>query len=156
MAEIHTYTLSIKWMGNTGKGTTSYEAYERSYDIQAAGKPVINASADPHFRGDAACYNPEELFLSSIAGCHMLWYLHLCAVHGVVLLDYEDTPCGQMEVEAKGGRFVEMILSPKTTIAQYSMNELARTLHHKAHELCFLAASVNFPIYIQPKIIMPS
>ncbi len=157
MSEIHTYELKLRWTGNTGPGTTSYTAYERNFRIQAAGKPEIEGSSDPHFRGDERCYNPEELFVSAIAGCHMLWYLHLCAVNGVVVTRYEDQPKGSMEVAATGGgRFLEIILRPTITLSEVRMKEQAFVLHHKAHELCFLAASVNFPISIQPKIVIQS
>lgn len=49
---------------------------------------------DPAFRGDAHRYNPEELLLASLASCHMLWYLHLCAVNGINVLDYHDEAHG--------------------------------------------------------------
>lgn len=39
MAEQHHYALTAEWTGNTGAGTTAYRAYERSYTINADGKP---------------------------------------------------------------------------------------------------------------------
>lgn len=90
MADRHTYELTVRWTGNTGTGTENYRAYSRAHEIRIAGKPTVPASADPHFRGDAARWNPEELLVSSLAQCHMLWYLHLCATNGVVVTDYVD------------------------------------------------------------------
>ena len=75
----HHYKITVCWTGNKGKGTSSYREYERSHDISAENKVIIQASSDPSFRGDKTKYNPEEMFLSSISSCHMLWYLHFCS-----------------------------------------------------------------------------
>ncbi len=58
---------------------------------------TISGSSDPAFLGDPEKYNPEELLLSSISSCHMLWYLHLCTSHNVVVTTYFDHAEGVME-----------------------------------------------------------
>jgi hypothetical protein len=45
-----------------------------------------------------------------------------------------------------GGHFTEVTLKPTVTIADGSDPELAKKLHEKAHHLCFIASSVNFPV----------
>jgi len=153
MSQQHHYQTTIEWTGNKGAGTTGYTGYERSHTIQVPGKVSIAASSDKAFRGDAARHNPEDLFLSSLASCHMLWYLHLCADNKVVVESYTDEASGTMITEADGsGRFTEVTLSPRITVRHPDMLDQAYRLHHKAHEMCFLANSVNFDITIQPKI----
>jgi len=83
----HHYKTTIRWTGNKGQGTADYRSYERSHTAFIDGKQDILCSSDPAFRGDKTKHNPEELFLVSIASCHMLWYLHLCAEAGVVVID---------------------------------------------------------------------
>ncbi|VEP17273.1 Peroxiredoxin [Hyella patelloides LEGE 07179] len=149
----HLYQLALQWTGNRGEGTVNYRAYERTYQIEVSGKPVILGSSDPAFRGDKNKYNPEELLVASISSCHLLWYLHLCADEGVIVIDYSDFPVGKMcETKNGGGRFTEVILQPEITITTESDLEQATKLHHKAHELCFIANSVNFPVICQPSI----
>ena len=149
----HLYRLTLQWTGNTGKGTANYRVYDRAYEIELPGKPIILGSSDPAFRGDKTKYNPEELLVASISSCHMLWYLHLCANAGIVVIDYCDRSVGKMsETKDGGGRFTEVILKPEITITAQSDLEQAKQLHHKAHELCFIANSVNFPILCQPLI----
>jgi organic hydroperoxide reductase OsmC/OhrA len=149
----HQYHTTVKWTGNLGKGTTAYNAYQRSHTISVDKKVIIEGSADPAFRGDPGKHNPEELFLASIAGCHMLWYLHLCAVNGVVVESYLDKAKGVMETKADGsGRFTEITLAPDIIVTDESMLRVALQQHEKAHEMCFLASSVNFPIHIVPNI----
>lgn len=149
----HKYLTTIEWTGNNGSGTSGYTDYERSHTIQVAGKANIEASSDPHFRGDDKKYNPEDLFLASIASCHMLWYLHLCADHGIIVETYLDRANGLMETGTDGsGQFSKIVLMPLITVQSESMIDMAVKLHHKAHEMCFLANSVNFEIAVQPQV----
>lgn len=153
MATLHHYNTKITWTGNKGNGTSGYAEYDRNHLIQAGNKVGIEASSDPHFRGNDARYNPEELFISSIASCHMLWYLHLCADNGIIVKSYVDNPYGVMQTFADGsGNFSEMILNPSVEVAEASMIALALDLHQSAHKMCFLANSVNFEIFIEPKV----
>jgi organic hydroperoxide reductase OsmC/OhrA len=147
MGKEHHYNLTIQWTGNTGKGTFHYRSYERSHTISAEGKPEILASSDPDFRGDGTKYNPEELLVASLSGCHMLWFLHLCADSGIVVTDYTDNPTGTMtETGNGGGRFKEVTLNPTVTIQDPEFLNRLDALHAKAHELCFIANSVNFMV----------
>lgn len=147
----HNYDLVIKWTGNNGTGTSEYGAYDRSYTIGAQDKIEIHASSDPAFRGDPHKYNPEELLVASLSSCHMLWYLHLCADAGVVVVDYFDNAKGIMEFNTKGGgQFVEVVLHPMVTVLEESMIEKANDLHKEANQLCFIANSVNFPVLHKP------
>lgn len=153
MPKEHIYKTSLVWTGNTGEGTKSYTGYNRAHEISAAGKSVIAGSSDPNFRGDKSRYNPEELLVASLSACHMLWYLHLCAAAKIVVTDYKDDAAGKMiETENGGGRFAEVTLNPRVTIPSESDANSANELHHKAHELCFIANSVNFPVRVQPTI----
>ena len=155
MAKQHHYTAAVRWTGNLGKGTTGYKDYGRDYEISAPGKPVIPGSSDPAFRGDASRYNPEDMLVASLSTCHMLWYLHLCAVNKVVVLDYEDNAQGDMEESADGGgRFTGVTLRPVITVPRDSDIETAKRLHHEAHEKCFIANSVNFPVRCEPQFLI--
>ena len=153
MAKLHNYTTTVRWTGNKGTGTSAYRAYSRDHEIHGPGKPAIPGSSDPAFHGDASRYNPEEMLVASLSTCHMLWYLHLCAVNKVVVLEYEDRPAGTMEETADGGgRFLEVTLRPGITVTAESDLETAKRLHHDAHEKCFIANSMNFPVGCVPVI----
>ena len=147
----HSYPIRMSWTGNTGTGTANYRGYDRTHEYSVRGKPVIPGSADPAFRGDATRYNPEELLVMSLSSCHMLWYLHLCAESGVVVTAYVDDAVGTLvEVKETGGHFTEVVLRPAVTLAAGSDAALATALHEKAHHLCFVANSVNFPVRVEP------
>jgi len=149
----HAYAVDIEWVGNLGAGTATYAGYNRDHVIRAAGKADIVGSADPAFRGDKARWNPEELLLASVATCHKLWYLHLCCDAGIVVTDYRDHATGEMVMNAdSSGQFSQVLLSPVVTIAAGDA-ELAKQLHGKVGDLCFIARSVNFPITHDATII---
>jgi organic hydroperoxide reductase OsmC/OhrA len=147
MKKEHYYNATIQWTGNTGDGTSNYRSYERTHTISIQGKQTIQGSSDPAFRGDAAKYNPEDLLISSLSACHMLWYLHFCSEAGVIVLNYVDNATGIMvETENGSGHFTEVTLHPTVTVAEASMHDKAYELHYKAHTFCFIANSVNFPV----------
>ena len=149
--KLHTYAVTTTWTGNRGTGTSSYRAYDRAHDIAVPGKPVLPASSDPAFHGDAVRHNPEDLLVASLSSCHMLWYLHLCAADGLVVLDYRDTAEGVMVERADGGgAFREVVLRPEVTFAPGADPDRARALHADAHAKCFIANSVNFPVRHEP------
>ncbi len=149
----HLYSSRVTWVGNTGAGTQSYAGYARDYCVEIAAKPVLAGSADPAFRGDANLHNPEDLFLSAIAACHMLTYLALCAGRGVVVSAYEDHAEGLLSVESDGGgRFERILLRPGVTITRAENADLAMQLHQAAHALCFIGNSCSTPIQHEARV----
>lgn len=155
MSKEHIYQTDLVWTGNTGDGTKTYKGYSRAHEISIEGKPVIVGSSDPHFNGDASRYNPEELLVAALSACHMLYYLHLCADAGIVVTDYKDRAVGKMvETADGGGHFTEVVLKPRVVITKESNAGKAEELHHKAHGLCFIANSVNFPVRAEAEIVI--
>jgi organic hydroperoxide reductase OsmC/OhrA len=153
----HNYEIHVEWTGNTGEGTQTYRSYSRDYTIAADGKPQILGSSDPSFRGDPSRYNPEDLLVASLSACHMLSYLHLCAVNHVTVLDYRDSALGLMEENSDGSaQFTRVTLRPTVTISPGDNLDKAQAnahaLHTKAHHLCFIARSVNFAVDVAPTI----
>jgi organic hydroperoxide reductase OsmC/OhrA len=150
----HHYEVQVDWTGNDGEGTKSYKGYRRDHAIKSADKPQIAASSDPGFRGDPSRYNPEELLVASLSACHMLWYLHLCAVNHVIVQEYRDAALGEMQENPDGsGEFVQVVLKPVVKISGESDRAKAVALHHEAHRLCFIARSVKFPVEVVPEIL---
>jgi organic hydroperoxide reductase OsmC/OhrA len=150
----HHYETTLQWTGNTGEGTRTYRSYSRNFTLTAPGKPEIAGSSDHAFRGDASRYNPEDMLVGSLSSCHMLSYLHLCAVNNIVIVAYEDHATGTMQERPDGsGIFTHVQLNPKVTISAESDADKAKGLHHKAHELCFIANSVSFPVDNSPTIL---
>ena len=95
MFKLHTYDIQVTWTGDLGSGTSGYRAYDRAHKVSGTGRPPILGSSDPAFRGDASRWNPEQLLLASLSQCHLLGYLHFCAVSGVIVTSYTDHALGE-------------------------------------------------------------
>lgn len=149
----HHYELTVTWTGDTGEGTSTYRGYRRTHTVTAHGPPELLGSADRTFHGDRDRWNPEQLLLASLAQCHMLSYLHVCVTEGVVVRGYVDRAVGTMVSDPDGsGRFTEAVLRPEVTVADELMVEAATRAHRRAHELCFIANSVSFPVRHDPAV----
>jgi organic hydroperoxide reductase OsmC/OhrA len=153
MSKEHYYQTTTRWTGNKGEGTVDYKAYERSHILSVLDKVDIAGSSDPAFRGDKTKHNPEDLLVAALSSCHMLWYLHFCAVNGVVVTDYVDKATGTMIEHADGsGEFTNVTLHPEVKVKDQSMMAKANELHENAHHACFIARSVNFEVLLVPLI----
>lgn len=150
----HHYKINVEWTGNKGTGTSHYKAYDRSHTVSIAGKPTLQCSSDAPFLGDITRYNPEDFMLSSLATCHMLWYLHLCADEGIIVTQYTDKPTATLQQDETGsGKFTEVVLHPHVTVSVPNMIAKANALHLKANSYCFMANSVNFKVRHEPECV---
>ena len=141
----HRYDIDVSWTG----ATTGYRSYSRDHELATVGPPPIPGSADPMIgRGDPNRWNPEQLFVAALSSCHMLWYLHLCADAGIVIVEYRDTAFGIMSDTA----FTAVTLRPTVATTSVGRVDDALALHAEAHTRCFLANSVNFPVLHQPTV----
>jgi organic hydroperoxide reductase OsmC/OhrA len=151
-SEEHHFICRLVWSGAAKGPTTTYEGYSREYRIDIPGKPSLRGSAAPAFRGDPSLMDPEDLLVAALSACHFLSYVALCARAGVHVIAYEDDAEGKMERVDGAVRFTDVTLHPKVTIAPGSDAEKARALHERAHAVCFIANSVNFPVLHSPTI----
>ena len=153
-AREHRYRVGLAWSGVT-TDAASFRRHDRGYVLTAVGKPAIHGSSDAGFRGDGAKWNPEDLLVASLSACHQLWYMGLCAASGIVVVGYEDAAEGVMVEESAGGggQFTSVTLRPRVTLAAGADLGKAAELHHRAHELCFIARSVNFPVTVEPEVV---
>ncbi|HVZ07962.1 OsmC family protein [Rhodopila sp.] len=148
----HTYHTHLAWTG--AAAGLPFRNHRRDYRITAPGKPPLEGSCDPVFRGDPSRWNPEDLLVASLSACHQLWYLGLCAAAGIEVLAYEDVAEGTMVEESAGGagQFAAVVLRPRVTVANEADIPRAMALHKDAHDRCFIARSVNFPVSHEPQV----
>jgi organic hydroperoxide reductase OsmC/OhrA len=118
----------------------------RAHTIELAGQ-TLAASSAPEFGGSPDKADPEEMFVASLSSCHMLWFLALVRGERVRVTSYEDQPEGMMD----GSRFTRVVLRPQVAFDCDLEEEQLRSLHRRAHEHCFIANSVNFPVDVEPR-----
>jgi organic hydroperoxide reductase OsmC/OhrA len=150
----HRFESHLVWTGAAKGPTIDYATYSREVRVEFPGKPPIALSSAAMFRGDPVLHDPEDLLVAALSTCHFLSYVALCARRGVHVTAYEDDAVGLMTRGATTFRFTDVLLRPRVTIAPDSDPELARALHEKAHEECFIAASVNFPVRHEVTVLL--
>lgn len=153
MPKPHLYRAHVAWTGASAGPTSGYRAYSRAFTAHVAGKPPLHGSADVPFVGDATLHNPEDLLLIALASCHMLSFLSVCARQQppIVVASYEDHAEASMTWDGTSYRFSEVVLRPRAVIASGD-RATATALHDAAHALCFIARSVNFPVWHEPQM----
>ncbi|MFA5607571.1 MAG: OsmC family protein [Leucobacter sp.] len=149
----HVFEARVEWQGNRGSGTSGFRSYGRELTITGEEKPDIAGSAAKVFHGDRDRWNPEELLIAALAQCHMLSYLHMAVRAGVVVTSYRDHAIGTLEQSGLGGRFTDVVLRPRVTVADPSMIVDAIAAHTEAAEHCFIANSVAFPVRHEPEVV---
>jgi organic hydroperoxide reductase OsmC/OhrA len=130
--------------------------YSRAHTWTFDGGAVVPASASPQVMkaplSDPAGVDPEEAFVASISSCHMLWFLWEAAARKLVVDSYTDRAVGYLEKNAEG-RFAitRVVLRPDIVFkggAAPDADTLA-TMHHDAHEKCFIANSVRTAVTVE-------
>ncbi len=155
---LHSYSVDLTWTGAGDQGTSTYTSYGRNHELTSGDKLPLPGTSDPAFRGDPARWSPEDLMVGALAQCHMLWFLHLAAKTGVVVVGYDDAATGTMRIESAGhGQFTEVVLRPRVVARNHVLADgrpvddaLLGDLHHRASEHCFIARSVNFTVRHEP------
>jgi len=151
MSEAHYYSKLI-WSGGALGPTESVETYSREFRAEIDGKPPLRGSADPAFHGDPTLYNPEDLLMIALSSCHMLSYLAVCAHAGITVVSYEDSAVGTLARRDGRVKFIDVLLRPKVVLEDGSDIARAEALHEKAHNICVIVNSVNFPVRHEAEI----
>jgi organic hydroperoxide reductase OsmC/OhrA len=124
-----------------------------NHRVEFAGRPALEVSGAPQYRGDGTKLNPEELLTASLASCQLLTYLALAPRAGVRVLAYEDRPVATLAMADKRMRVTEILLRPRITIAADADADTARALVERAHEGCFIGNSIACAVRLEPEIV---
>jgi len=150
-----TYTATIRWQRDPSMEFAKGR-YSRAHEWAFDGGTVVPASASPDNvppgTADEAGVDPEEGFIAAMASCHMLFFVDYARRDGFVVDSYVDDAIGIMEKRLDGKIAVTRVtLRPRIAWSgdrQPSAGEIA-DLHHRAHEDCFIANSVNTEVTIE-------
>jgi organic hydroperoxide reductase OsmC/OhrA len=151
------FELALTWIGNSGEGTADIRSFSRNHVVEISGKPPLTVSADSSFRGDHDQWNPEELLLAALSGCHMMSYFWVAVNEGIIVTSYSDRPTATLTLRGDGGGSITSVtLRPLVRVRSAEMVLPAQAAHARASELCFIAQSVNFEVLHEPEVIVES
>ena len=133
------HRAGVAWNGGEGEDV-------RAHDVLLGAQSLPSSSA-LEFGGDDSKSNPEVLLIGALSSCHMLWFLALARKKGFEVASYEDDADGVLD----GKRFTSATLRPRARWeGEPPPPEAIEAFHHRAHELCFIAGSVDFPVEVEP------
>jgi organic hydroperoxide reductase OsmC/OhrA len=137
-ATIH--RAGVAWNGGEGDDVQAHDVL--------LGTQTLPSSSALELGGDDTKSNPESLLVAALSSCHMLWFLALARKKGFEVASYEDDADGVLD----GKRFTGATLRPRVRWAgDPPPPEAIEALHHRSHELCFIANSVEFPVEVEPQ-----
>ncbi len=128
-----TYRAEVTWHG--GRDDL------RAHTVRMAQQDLACSSND----GDLDKADPEEMLVGSISACHMLWFLNRSRHERLRVISYTDSPEGEFHED----HFTRVVLRPQVEFESDPGEETMRRLHEAAHERCYIANSVNFPVVVE-------
>lgn len=141
---------AIRWERNTHE--TDANTYSRNHRVLLNGDQQVKVSASAEFKGDPGCADPEQMLISAVSSCHMLFFLAIAEFQGYDVVSYEDNPVGYLERgDKKGMEITRIVLSPRihfTGDTAPDESALAR-LHASAHKNCFIRNSITAEVTIE-------
>ena len=146
------HTATLRWSQDEGDHF-SLGRYTRVHEIAFDGGTTVMASPSPTIVrepfSNPVGVDPEEMFIASIASCHMLWFLDFARRARIEVLSYEDKAEGLLEKTADGRTWITKVtLRPKVEVSGDAGD--LEAIHHQAHDACFIANSVKTEITVEP------
>jgi len=151
---MHEYTAQIRW--ERKDAVFIDRRYSRAHLWRFDGGAEVLGSSSPLVvrepLSDPRGVDPEEAFIASLASCHMLFFLDFASRAGFTVDLYVDDAVAGMGKDEEGKDYVEWVeLRPVVTFSgdkRPGAEELAE-LHHRSHDVCFIARSVKSRVTVQ-------
>ena len=134
------YENSVTWTGN------------RSGTLESEGKPVIQVSSPPEFRGEEGLWSPEDLFVAAVNICLLTTFMAFALRKELPLESYVSSGEGVLERGENGYQFTKVILQPHIIVSNSEAAELAAQILHDAHDKCLISNSIRGEVIVEPKI----
>lgn len=151
MAEHH---ATVEWQ----RGSAAFldNRYSRAHRWLFDGGVEVPASPAPSVvpapMSVEAAVDPEEAFVASLSSCHMLWFLAIAAKRKFVVDSYRDQAEGVLAKNAEGKMAMTLVtLRPDARFSdRLPTNDELNSMHHEAHEKCYIANSVKTEVRCEP------
>jgi len=147
------YFATVEWQLSGESFLTG--KYSRLHEWRFDNGTRVDATASPHIVPtpwtDGSFVDPEEAFVASLSSCHMLFFLSFAAKQGLLVKKYTDTASGVLADRGDGKlAMTEVELNPVIIPGEGITldRKLLDSIHHAAHDQCFIANSVSTKLTI--------
>lgn len=143
---------SVRWESD---GAFTSGRYSRAHELRFDGGAVVRGSSSPDVvplpLSDPAGVDPEEALVAAVSACHMLWFLSLAQGAGWDVASYADEAEGVVGMVDRGRVAITRItLRPAIAFTGDAPDAAAvDTLHHQAHDRCFIANSLRTEVVVE-------
>lgn len=137
-----TYQTSVEWKSH------------RQGFLQSEGKPQIDVSSPPEFKGIAGVWTPEDLFVAAVEICQMSTFLSFGSRKGLPLRSYKSSAVGTLENVDGKYRFTIVVVKPTIIVENSWTKEQVDELVRTAHDNCLIGNSVSTKVIVEPNIII--
>ena len=120
--------------------------------VRAAGKPDLEVSSPPEFKGEAGIWTPEDLFVGSLNACILMTFATFAAQKGLDFASYECRAEGKLEFVEGKYRFTEVKLYPQVAVKSPADVERTKEILESAHANCFVSNSISSAVTLSPEI----
>ncbi|MDI5892805.1 OsmC family protein [Halomonas rhizosphaerae] len=140
---------AIRWQRNPHE--IDADTYSRNHLVTFDSGQQVNVSASVEFKGDSSCADPEQMLVSAVSSCHMLFFLAIADFQGYRVESYDDDPVGHLESnDRKGMEITRIELSPRITFGGDKVpdQKAISRIHANAHKNCFIRNSITAEVTI--------
>lgn len=120
--------------------------------VSALGKPDLDVSSPPEFKGEAGLWTPEDLFVASVNVCTLMTFAAYALHKNLGLVAYECDAEGTLEYVDGKYRFTEVALHPHIVVKSPADLEAARQIISDAHKNCLITNSITAQVKVFPEI----
>jgi organic hydroperoxide reductase OsmC/OhrA len=121
--------------------------------LSSEGRPHIQVSSPPEFKGDAGNWTPEDLFVGTVEMCQMLTFLALAQKHQLPVVSYRSTARGTLEFVDGAYRFTHVVVTPTVVIEELATEAEALNLLNEAHKRCLIANSITASVEVNATVL---
>lgn len=146
-----THKVNIDWQRSPHP--EQVETYSREHTADYGHGLTLPVTAAAEYLGDPSKADPEQLLVSAVASCHMLFFLAVAEGSGYIVESYTDEAAGTVSKLETGGMWVSRInLKPKVQFggSKRPDSKAIERLHERAHKGCFVGNSLKAQVVVAP------
>ena len=128
----------------------------RKITASVAGKPDLEVSSPPEFKGDPGFWTPEDLLVTALNICIMETFLAFAEQKGLGLAAYESSAEALLDFKDGQYRFTEITVRPQVAVKSQEDLERARPIMESAHTHCFVSNSITSTVRVLPEFRVAS
>ena len=120
--------------------------------MTSEGKPPLQVSSPPEFKGNAGYWTPEDAFVGSVEMCQMLTFIGIAQKQQVPFVSYKSSAKGTLEFIDGQYRFTRIVIAPIVGIEGVDVEDAVLAVIREAHQRCLIANSITAVVEVNASV----